>query len=181
MGGGAVFVPRGRYLLRQRLELPAGVVLRGADRDATVLFFPEPLSARYGDLDWRFSGGFVSAWGSAKLPHLAQITSASSRGARTLSLSDASQVQAGDWVVVAQTDDAGTLIRRLHADLMAGGIDNEGALAMRFPSRVLSVNGSTVELERALPVDVELRWAPAVYALEAGRPGAEALGQADSI
>lgn len=166
-GGGAVTVPAGTYVLRRRLILSSGVVLRGAGRDATVLRFPQPLEDLYpGERNWSFSGGFIQASGSSSHPELTTVTAAASRGDRTITVADASGISTGEWILIQQTDVDGTLMRRLHADLADGGADNVGDVGMRFPTRVTGVAGDAVTLERALPLDLESQWSPTVFAVD---------------
>ena len=64
---GAVYIPAGRYRLTTVLRLQrSGVVLRGAGRDQTVLYFPDhlyavegegPQQSPYGPYGWSWSGG----------------------------------------------------------------------------------------------------------------------------
>ena len=166
-GGGAVTVGAGTFVLRRRLSLSTGVVLRGAGRDATTLHFPEALEDLYpGERNWSFSGGFIQANASSTLPELTDVVAPAARGDTEVTVADASEIAPGDWVLIRQVDMDGTLMRRLHADLADGGTDNIGDIGMRFPTRVLEVAGNTLTLERALPVDVEARWSPTVFAVE---------------
>lgn len=173
-GGGAVEVGSGRYLLRRRLDLPTGVVLRGAGRDETVLFFPSPLEALYpGERNWSFSGGFLAATGSTRFPSRTNVVAPASRGTREIEVASPDSLAAGQWILIRQTDAGGTLMRRLHADLMDGGSDNVGDDGLRFPTRITSIEGNRLTLERALPVDVEERWSPRVESFE---PRVEEVG-----
>jgi len=62
-GGGTVLVPPGRYFLSGVLWMHhSGVVLRGAGRDRTTLFFDQPLETCYRPAargEWSWSGGLV--------------------------------------------------------------------------------------------------------------------------
>lgn len=166
-GGGAVELSAGRYVLRSRLELPSGVVLRGAGRDATVLDIPEPLESLYpGERNWSFGGGFLFTQGGSTFPELTQVAADAMRGDRTVEVVDASELRVGDRILIRQDDVDGTLMRRLHADHVAGGEDNVGDVGMRFPSRIEAITGTSVTLERALPLDIEGRWLPTVRAFE---------------
>ncbi|MEC7519052.1 MAG: glycosyl hydrolase family 28-related protein [Myxococcota bacterium] len=168
--GGTVRVPAGRYLSRRRLSLTPGVVLEGAGRGDTTLFFPEALEDVYpGERNWSFGGGFIQASGASRMPELTTVVAPARRGDTRIVVADASVVSVGDWILIRQTDVDGQLMRRLHADLVDGGTDNVGDVGMRFPTRVLAVDGDALTLERALPLDVELAWSPTVLAEESGR------------
>ncbi|MGE0784644.1 MAG: glycosyl hydrolase family 28-related protein [Sandaracinaceae bacterium] len=174
MGGGAVRIPSGRYLLRRRLALPSGVVVRGDGRDQTTLYFPEPLESLYpGASDWSFGGAFLYSSGSSSLPTLTTVTAPASRGDVVIHVASSTELAVGDWIQIRQTDDDGSLIRRLHADFVDGGTDNVGDLAMRFSTRISAIEGDAITLERALPLDLEARWSPTIHAQ---RPTREEIG-----
>ncbi len=166
--GGVVGVPAGRFVIRARVTLTDGVVLQGAGRGATELEIPVNLSDVYGagDRKWSFSGAFIEAKGSDAGKLVGDVTAAAARGTRVLELSDTSGVSVGQWVRVIQTDGDGSLMNRLHADLMPAGDDNTGDKGMEFHSRVSAVDAGSITLERALPLDVETRWAPQVFGFE---------------
>jgi hypothetical protein len=48
------------------------------------------------------------------------------------------------------------------ADLLEAGDDNVGDRGMDFPNRIAGISGDTVQLERALPVDIDPAWSPDV-------------------
>lgn len=166
--GGVVGVPAGRFIIRARVTLEPGVVLQGAGRDATELEIPVNLSDVYGagDRKWSFGGAFIEAKGSDAGQLLGDVTTNAPRGTRVLDLSDTSGISVGQWVRVIQTDEDGSLMNRLHADLMTAGDDNTGDRGMEFHSRVSAVSSGSITLERDLPLDVEPRWTPQVFAFE---------------
>jgi hypothetical protein len=93
---------------------------------------------------------------------LATVTANASRGDTALELAGSGGLSVGQWVRLRQTDVGGDLIDRLHGDLMEGGSDNVGD-RWEFHTRVTSVTATGIEIERALPVDVDTDWSPALY------------------
>jgi hypothetical protein len=49
VNGGALLVPAGVYRLTRRFTIKQAVLLKGAGRDATKLYFPHSLSELYGN------------------------------------------------------------------------------------------------------------------------------------
>ncbi|AWV91426.1 MYXO-CTERM domain-containing protein [Bradymonas sediminis] len=165
-GGGAVYLPPGRYLSLRRFRLPSGVVLRGAGQDATTLYFPEHLESLYGG-DYSFGGAFIEGkGGSSALPWLTTVVEAAERGTHEIRVASTERLAVGDWVMLAQRDLNFTLIKRLHSDLVDASTDKINDRAYNFPSRIEAINGDVVTLERALIADVETRWTPTLRAVE---------------
>lgn len=169
--GGVVGLPAGTFVLQQTLTLPSGVVLRGAGSGDTVLDIPVSLTDAYGNSglesggtsSYAFGGGFIEASGAFNGQIVATVVEDAARGAPHLEVSDTTGIAAGDWLRLRLTDVEGTLIARLHSDLLPGGSDNLGD-AMDLMNRVTAIDGDTLELDRALPVDVETRWTPTLHA-----------------
>jgi hypothetical protein len=171
---GVIQVPPGRFVLMQRLEIRKGnLVLRGAGRDRTTLFFPFSLGELYGlefnsagQSNWSFSGGFLTVEGSVGGGLLARVTAPAARGARTLQVSTTTGLAAGQWVRLLQTDAGGTLLKAFHAGYYDGDVGEDiGRQAFRFLSRIESVGGGAITLERPLPLEVETAWSPEVRSL----------------
>jgi hypothetical protein len=171
--GDVVHLPAGTYRLTDQLEIPSGVVLQGAGMDATTLDIPISLTDLKGNpgLDgggtssYSFGSGFIEASGGSNGSELATVTAPALRGATTVTLSSTDGVAAGEWIRIDQTDVGGDLMDRLHADLQQGGSDNVGDKGMSFHTRVVAVGSNDVQIERALPVDIDLAWSPTVYVL----------------
>jgi hypothetical protein len=142
--------------------------------DATILEVGLSLTDIYGNpgLDgggqssYSFGGAFIEAKGSDGGDVLADVTAAAARGSKTLALSTTAGIAVGDWVQIEQTDVGGELMRRLHADLMDGGSDNVGDKGMDFYTRVTEVDAAGIEIERALPLDIEVAWSPVVKTVD---------------
>jgi hypothetical protein len=62
--GSAVFFPAGKYVITKRIDIRKQVVLRGAGRDATTLYFPYSLADVYGNRGgWGHDTCFINFWG----------------------------------------------------------------------------------------------------------------------
>jgi hypothetical protein len=96
---GAVLVPAGTYLLESTLELKTGVVLRGEGSDKTHLVVDVP-SASY-------EGGVGAKGGYGAGPFA--ITAGSTAGSKTLTLSGASGLKAGQVVWIYSENDAAVM------------------------------------------------------------------------
>jgi hypothetical protein len=172
--GDVVRVPAGVYELRARITVPSGVVLQGAGRDATIVEVPVSLTDVYGNpgLDrggnssYSFGRAFIEVKGRDEGAELAEVSAAAARGDTELAVSSTEGMRVGQWVHVDQTDVNGELIDRLHGDLQEGGDDNVGDEGMEHYARIVALGEGSIELERPLPVDVELAWSPRVRAFE---------------
>ncbi len=167
-GGGVIDIPAGTFELRDKIMLPDGVVLRGAGSGITIIDIPVSLTDVYGNprLDsggqstYSFSQAFIEARGTYPSTTLATITANASRGDTSIRVSSADDLVVGEWIHIIQTDADSGLMNRLHADLMTAGPDLVGDRGMDFHTRISAIDGDVVEIERALPVDVDTRWSP---------------------
>ncbi len=81
-GGGVVVLPAGTFIVRGKLTLTSGVVLRGAGSEQTVVDVPVSLTDVFGNSglagggtsSYAFSGGFIEAKGAPDGPELATVT-----------------------------------------------------------------------------------------------------------
>ncbi len=172
--GDVVGVPAGTFIIKKTLTLTDGVVLQGAGPAKTILDVPVSLTDAYGNpglsgggtSTYSFGAGFIEADGSDGGQKLADVTQAAKRGDTKLNMATTAGISVGDWIQIEQTDVKGDLLKRLHADLMLGGSDNIGDKGMDFYTRVTAVSAGGVQVERALPVDIELAWTPTVKSVE---------------
>lgn len=103
--GVAVLLPAGRYRITGYVEImQSNVVVRGEGVDKTVLYFPKPLSAIYGNqMQWSYMGGFLTFRGRRNDAgetqyQLARITSRARKGERRLQVASSAGVSVGRWV-----------------------------------------------------------------------------------
>ena len=178
---GVLFIPKGAYVISKRIDISKGnLILRGEGSGETVLFFPNSLTDLFGNTingagqsQWSFRPGLINFTGTDPInteTRLASVTATARRGERILKLSAHISIKKGEWIRLVESDPpkesaaAGSLIHYLYGDLMPPGPDLIGTPAVvRFLSRVKSVAGNQIELERPLPYDVRLEWTPEVH------------------
>ncbi|MBW2522796.1 MAG: hypothetical protein JRI23_01410, partial [Deltaproteobacteria bacterium] len=176
-GGGVVSVPAGRFIIRDKLTLTDGVVLQGAGRGVTILDIPLSLTDVYGNpgLDgggtstYSFGQAFIEVRGSYPNTVLADVTTNALRGDLQIEVSATDQLAVGQWIRIVQTDVGGDLMDRLHSDLMEAGPDTYGDRGMHFHTRVTAISGTTVSIDRHLPVDIDTAWSPEVLEFDPNR------------
>ena len=139
---------------------------------------------------WAFRPGLINFNGTDPITaetRLASVTTGAKRGARTLRISTGASngsaprqssspisIKKGQWIRLVESDPpksnaaTGSLIRYLYGDLtppVPGSIEDliGTRSVVRFLSRVKSVSGNQIELERPLPYDVRAEWAPEIH------------------
>ncbi len=178
---GVLFIPKGTYVIAKRIDISRGnLILRGAGPNETILFFPNSLTDLFGNTmkgaeqsQWSFRPGLINFTGKDPITaetRLATVTSDAKRGDRILQLSAPISVKKGEWIRLVESDPpkespaAGSLIHYLYGDLLPPGPDLIGTRSVvRFLSRVKSVSGNQIELERPSPYDVHREWAPEIH------------------
>jgi len=178
---GVLFIPRGTYVISKRLDISRGnLILRGDGPGQTVLLFPNSLTDLFGNKakgteqsQWAFRPGLVNVTGVDPITpatRLASVIAGARRGDRTLTLSAHISLEKSQWIRLVESDPikesaaAGSLIRYLYGDLKAPGSDLIGTRSVvRFLTRVKSVSGNQIELERPLPYDVRPEWVPEIH------------------
>ena len=178
---GVLFIPTGTYLITKRIDINKGnLVLRGAGPNKSILFFRNSLTDLFGNKaqgneqsEWAFRPGLLNVTGKDPISdatRLATVTAPAKRGDKTLQLSQQLSLKQGEWIRLAESDPAkgeaaeGSLVHYLYGDLLPPGPDLVGTNhVVRFLSRVKSVTGNKIELERPLPYDVRLEWTPEIH------------------
>jgi hypothetical protein len=178
---GVLFIPKGTYVISKRIDITKGnLILRGAGKNETILFFPNSLTDLYGNTakgnqqsQWAFRPGLMNFTGKDPITpetQLASVSEGARRGERILKLSSSVSIKKGQWIRLVESDPpkgssgAGSLVRYLYGDIMEPGTDLIGTRSVvRFLSRVKSVSGKQIELERPLPYDVRPEWTPEIH------------------
>src|SRR5215203_375181 len=178
---GVLYIPKGTYVIARRIDIARGdLILRGAGPKETTLYFPNSLTDLFGNTSagaeasqWSFRPGLINVTGADPITaetRLASVTAPARRGDKVLKLSAPIHVKRGEWVRLVESDPpkgdaaAGSLIRHLYGEIMPPGTDLIGTpQVVRFLSRVKSVTGNQIELERHLPYDVRAEWTPEVH------------------
>src|SRR5574341_709435 len=101
-GDGALFVPKGRYIIQRDLRIQKSrIVLRGEGPDASVLHFTRSMADIYGpNREWSWTGGMIDigAWG--KDWFLTTLAAPARRGDRTLRVNVPSRVIPGMMILL---------------------------------------------------------------------------------
>ena len=177
---GVLFIPEGTYVIARRIDIAKGnFVLRGAGPNKTILLFPNSLTDLFGNKakgaeqsQWAFRPGLLNLTGKDPINAgtlLAGVTAPAKRGDRLLKLTTRITVAKGQWLRLTENDPksgsaAGSLVHYLYGNLMPPGSDLIGTPhIVRFLSRIKSVSGNQIELERPLPYDVRPEWTPEVH------------------
>ena len=172
---GVLFIPEGTYVIARRIDISkSNFVIRGAGPHKTILLFPNSLTDLFGNKakgteqsQWAFRPGLLNITGKDPINNetrLADVTAPAKRGDRILQISNKISVAKGEWIRLVESDPktgsaAGSLVHYLYGDIMPPGTDLIGTShVVRFLSRVKSVSGNKIELERPLPYDVRLEW-----------------------
>ena len=169
--GKTIALPGGRYRLSDVVNIKSsGTVLQGEGPEKTVIVAPvplqeiHPLPVQYPDTGgtaYAYSGGFIKVQGSTGYysSDARPVTAPAKRGDTVLQLAPGHPFKAGDEIVVIASETEGlTLLQYLYrddpTDLSEAGSDR----SFRHVSRVQSVEGASVTLERPLRIDLRPEW-----------------------
>ena len=187
---GAIEVPPGRYRITNILEIKRShIVLRGAGPDKSVLVLPKPLNdikpnwgattAGRPTSNYSWSGGFIWLKGNLGSQLLAKITANAQRGERTIRVSTAKNLRAGQRVEILETD---TPENSLADQLYSGDAGEKtkllGSTRASIVCHILNINGDAIEIDRPLRFDTKPEWQPRVLSFEptVAESGIENLG-----
>ena len=157
---GALTFPPGTYRITDQIRLNhSGVVLRGAGRDETLLAFEVSLADVYGASEqWSWSGGLISLEGDTG-GDLTTLAADAERGDLTLAVTDSASLVAGQFVILAQSDETGTLSSHLHNDQTSGGeCDWQQPYNYWWVVQLAEVTAGQVTLVQPLRMDARLEW-----------------------
>ncbi len=169
LDGGALLVPEGRYKITEILYIrKGGVVLRGAGPDRTTLLFPrgmEEIKPNTGATtggrptsNYSWSGGLIWVEGKPTGANLGNVRNRAARGTHVIEMETPAAVKAGQKVEILQEDDGGkSLLEHLYAG-QTGDTSKITRTRTSFVSRVLSVDGARLRLERPLRTDIDPAW-----------------------
>jgi Pectate lyase superfamily protein len=175
---GAILVPHGRYRITRPLTLDkSGVVLRGEDRDETVLIagtVPGNCStANQGPPNCApyHGAAMLQIVGKVDGGKLANVVAPAKRGERTLEVSSTRSIGAGQFVRLRMKNPAdNSLGCHLYAD--AGCLNAErrrwhAGHIVDWVVAVESVDGKRITLVRPLRLDVRNDWSPEIWSFDA--------------
>lgn len=188
---GAILVPSGRYRISRILEInKPGIVLRGAGTGKSVLVCPVPLNdikpdwgattdgKRTSNYSW--AGGIVWFKGGDGGKSVGPVTAPAKRGNLELRVAgDTKGLRPGGWIQISVRDDADkSLLDHLYSG-DPGDLSKipAGKHSTTFVTRLRSIDGDRLTIERPLRIDLRLAWKPqvSVYAPSVTECGIEEL------
>jgi len=174
----AILIPAGRYHLTDiiRIRKP-GIVLRGVGPDKTVLFCskgleqvkPNPGHTTSGrpTSNYSWSGGYLWVQGSYRNRIVSRITSETKRGARTITVQKTAGLTKGQRILIALRDDGKrTLLNHIYSGDPGDTRKMTRPITPRMVSRIVSIKGNTVTLERPLRFDIRASWSPTLQTFD---------------
>ena len=189
-GGGVVELPPGKIVIKDQVTIrSSNIILRGAGKNETTIIIPHSL--KYYDLmagsdddTYSRSKGFIQIQGprvrsGRGLTFVTSVVSDTGAGYRSLRVEDASNLYVGQWVRLYESDPkygppSESLLGYMYSNpdrKKACGLNCYGSLRgikdlVRFMSKIESISGNTIVLERELPVDVRVDWKPQIHSVE---------------
>jgi hypothetical protein len=172
---GVIFIPEGKYIITDILEIEtSSLVLRGAGRGKTILYFPKPgndirpkwgkttSGRRTSEYSWKYALVMFQGDEGLGLEDLAKVERPAKRGDRVLSVSTTRGIKVGEYIQLRQVDKepGGSLIRHLYA----GDPGNADGMKGRtqFVTRVSKVSNGKITIDRPLRYDVDPEWSPSI-------------------
>lgn len=171
VGSGVIAIPPGRYVITDIIEIQKpNLVLRGAGRDKTTLYFPKTLTdvrPNWGETtsgrptsNYSWSGGFVWVMGGDAGEDVAAPGPAK-RGGSVLPVADTAPFKPGmELMLVLVDDEARSLTRYMYADDPGDIAKIEDGSSLRQVFRVLGVGTDSITVDRPLRADVRPEWKP---------------------
>jgi hypothetical protein len=144
--GQVVYLPEGTYRIGRGLSIRRGISLRGAGPDKTTIDYGEPGSINI--LETAGRGGVASP-----LP----ITSGSTKDSTRITLSNASSIAVGDYVLITHLNIAGLVYTQGTRQECRWCANDIPAQAMTQINKVVGKSGNTLILERPLYFDYSNR------------------------
>ena len=203
-GGGTVYLPAGRYLLKLPINITASnIALKGAQKDKTTVVIPLPLSkvlpkpylydgGLFSHYCWQ--DGFLRISGNYNKSAPDNISSDTflaralygTAGSSSILVDSSEKLQVGSWVRLYLSDPPfGPLKGSLVSELYGGHVANTSCSTLmgkstcfgeldgrqylfHWASKIISINGMAVGLERSLPFSIREEWSPELHNFPAG-------------
>ena len=172
--GGTVFIPSGKWILRDVVQLRDDKIrLSGARDGSTILYCPQPLAELFGeDKKWSWSGGFVSMSPRGKPKQIGKATSFSSSGSSRIEVSWSEEPSVGDWLQIWWHNDVGkdTLLAWLYGNAIPKskyGKEMQESTSARVRSwfKVVGSDANTLTLDPPLPMPLKPAWNPTIMSV----------------
>ena len=172
---GVISIPPGRYIISDIIEIQKpNLVLRGAGKEHTTLYFPKTLtdvrpdwgatSGGWRTSNYSWSGGFIWVSGGNAGASLAEPGNAT-RGDSEIPVSDTTRFTPGQEIMlILHDDDAHSLVRYMYSD-DPGSIRNlESGICLTQVFRVVDTAAGRIRVERPLRADIRPEWQPELIA-----------------
>jgi hypothetical protein len=171
---GAILIPAGRYVISDIIWIKnPHIVLRGAGMGKTVIYCPKDLEEVRPNMGtnsggrptsgYSWSGGFFWVQGNLSERTVSAVTSECFRGMKTLTLEEVGSLKVGQRVSIEQRDHTD---RSFLDFLYSGDPGDTKNITHRFTSkmtsRIESIAGNTITLERPLRFDIRQKWSPVI-------------------
>jgi hypothetical protein len=169
---GAIIIPAGEYLISDIIWIrKPNIVLRGESPGRTVIHITKELEDIRPNMgattsgrptsNYSWSGGFIWVKGSFRQKSVAAITSESLRGSRELSIQKPVNLKRGQRVTIeVRDDDKKSLLNHLYSGDPGDTTKVTKPVKLGFVSRIASVRGMRITLERPLRFDIRKSWMP---------------------
>ncbi|MDP6524691.1 MAG: glycosyl hydrolase family 28-related protein [Kiritimatiellia bacterium] len=173
---GAIRIPAGHYVISDIIWIKKpNIVLRGAGPGKTVIHVTAELEDVRPNMgattggrptsNYSWSGGFIWISGHSEQRTISAITSESTRGSKEVTVQKSEGLEPGQRVAVALVDDK---TKSLLNYLYSGDPGNTGKIrkpvSIQMVSRIASVRGNRITLERPLRFDIRKSWTPVLKA-----------------
>ncbi|TWO34579.1 T9SS type A sorting domain-containing protein [Seonamhaeicola sediminis] len=159
---GAIFIPKGRWVIDNQLELNvSGVVLRGEvdsnGKPLTTFYFPDG-TASTTSFHIRMRGQFETI-------DVGNVSSNVEQGENVFNVTGGSSLNVGDFIQLEQQDSADdSFSSYIHGNIDAIGPSTKDLFIypkiFYWYAYVTSVNGNTITFDRPLPIELKTEWNP---------------------
>ncbi|RED47791.1 T9SS type A sorting domain-containing protein [Seonamhaeicola aphaedonensis] len=159
---GAIFIPKGRWVIDNQLELNvSGVVLRGEvdsnGRPLTTFYFPNGTPS--------LTSYHIRMLGKFETTNIGNVSANVAQGVNEFNVAGGSSLNVGDFVQLEQQDPADdSFSSYLHGNLDAIGPSTKDLFIhpriFYWYAYVTAVNGNTITFDRPLPIELRTEWSP---------------------
>lgn len=170
-----LYVPAGTYVITSVLSFDIPLVLRGAGRDLTKLYFPKSLgqmenfnfSSSTGSTPYTFGGGVIQCRAfdsTGPFSRVARVVAPATKGSVIVRVDSSSRIRKGAWIRVIQSDVNGRLISQLAGTTVSGSIPYANLPYMaRLITPVVAVGAGWIQLQQPLHFDIALGNRPEIH------------------
>lgn len=161
---GAIFIPKGRWVIDNQLELNvSGVVLRGEvdanGKPLTTFYLPDGTASK--------TSYHIRMLGDYKTTDVGRVTTNIEQGVNKFDVSSGNSLRVGDFIQLEQEDPSDdSLSSYLHGDLDAIGPSTKDISVhpkiFYWYAYVTALDGNTITFDRPLPIEIRTTWNPTI-------------------